>query len=231
LVITIGSTVLPMNKSYYPTDRAGQINWHKNFAKEFPKVGENLGFSQAEIANAVNDSNYAVYILETLGPEIEADPGHAGRAVLEGQSAGSYVDLPRGSGAPPAVRPGIDTRRQARVERIKAQSKFTEAIGKQLKILAGKLDPKRYKAELGQPRQTGPNVTIPFRKAGGEVSGINLYRQAKGEKSPQFVGFFWRTPAIDTTPGRSGQLTYTARAVISEKEIGQPSDAVTVNVS
>lgn len=219
-----------MSKSYYPTDRAGQINWHENFAKEFPKVGESLGFSQAEIANGVNDSTYAVYILETLGADIESDPGHAGRAVLEGQSQGSYVDLPGGSGAPPAVRPGIDTRRQARVERIKAHSKFTDAIGKLLKIVSAKLDPNRYKAELGQPRQTGPNVTIPFRKAGGEVSGINLYRQAKGESSPHLVGFFWRTPAIDTKPG-SGQLTYTARAVIQDKEIGQPSDAVAVNVS
>ena len=220
-----------MSKSYYPTDRAGQISWHKNFAKEFPKVGEGLGFSQAEITNGVNDSTYAAYILEALGPEIESDPSHAARGVLEGQSAGAYVDLPGESGAPPAVRPGIDTRRQARVERLKAHSKFTDAIAKQLKIAAAKLDPKRYKAELGQPRQTGPNVTIPFRKAGGEVSGINLYRQGKGEKSPQLVGFFWRTPAIDTTPGRSGQFTYTARAVIQDKEIGQPSDAVTVNIS
>lgn len=220
-----------MSKSYYPTDRAGQISWHKNFAKEFPKVGESLGFSQAEITNAVNDSKYAVYILETLGPEIEADPGHAGRAVLEGQSAGSYVDLPERSGAPSAVRPGIDTRRQARVERMKAHSRFTEAIAQQLKIVSGKVDPNRYKAELGQPRQTGPNVTIPFRKAGGGVSGINLYRQAKGERTPQRVGFFWRTPAIDTTPGKSGQLTYTARAVIQDREIGEPSDPVTLNVS
>jgi hypothetical protein len=219
-----------MTKSYYPTDRAGQISWHKNFAKEFAKVGESLGFSQAEITNAVNDSNYAVYILETLGPDLESDPSHAGRAVLEGQSQGSYVDLHGGAGAPPAVRPGIDTRRQARVERIKAQSKFTDAIAKQLKIVSGKVDPNRYQAELGQPRQTGPNITIPFRKAGGEVSGINLYRQGKGERSPQFIGFFWRTPAIDTKPG-SGQLTYTARAVIEEKEIGQPSDPVTVNAS
>jgi hypothetical protein len=220
-----------MSKSYYPTDRAGQIAWHKNFAKEFPKVGESLGFSQAEITNGANDSKYAVYILETLGPDIESDPSHAARGVLEGQSAGSYVDLPSESGAPSAVRPGIDTRRQARVERLKAHSKFTDAIAQQLKIISAKLDPKRYKAELGQPRQTGPNITIPFRKAGGEVSGINLYRQGKGEKSAQLVGFFWRTPAIDTAPGRSGQLTYTARAVIQDKEIGQPSDAVTVNVS
>jgi hypothetical protein len=229
--MTIRRSVLPMSKSYYPTDRAGQIDWHNNFAKEFPKVGESLGFSQPEIANAANDSNYAVFILQTLGPDIESDPGHAARAVLEGQSQGSYVDLPGGSGAPPAVRPGIDTRRQARVERIKAHSKFTDAIGKLLRIVSAKLDPKSYRAELGQPRQTGPNVTIPFRKAGGEVSGINLYRQGKGESAPQLIGFFWRTPAIDTAPGRSGQFTYTARAVLNDKEIGQPSDAVTVNVS
>lgn len=220
-----------MSKSYYPTNRAGQIDWHKNFAREFPKVGSKLGFSAAEITNAVNDSNYAVYLLEALGREIESDPTHAARAVLDGQSQGEYVDLPGTSAAPPAVRPGIDTRRQARVERIKASNAFTfDVIGKQLKIVGGKFDAKNYKAELGQARQTGPTVTIPFRKAGGGVSGINLYRQRKGEGSPQLVGFFMRTPAIDTAPGKAGQLTYTARAVISDGEIGQPSDPVAVTV-
>jgi hypothetical protein len=225
-----------MSKSYYPMDRAGQIGWHKNFAKEFPKAGATLGFTSAEITNAINDSNYAVYLLEALGPEIESNPGHAARAVLDGQSQGEYVDLPSSSAAPPAVRPGIDTRRQARVERIKASPAFTfDVIGKQLKIVGGKFDPKNYKAELGQARQTGPNtVVIPFRKAGGEVSGINLYRQRRGDGAPQLVNFFMRTPAVDplpaASPGKVEERTYTARAVVGGKEIGQPSDAVTVTV-
>lgn len=225
-----------MSKSYYPTDRTGQIAWHKNFAKEFPKVGATLGFSAAEITSAMNDSNYAVYLLETLGPEIESDPTHAAHAVLEGQSQGSYVDLPGTPGAPDAVRPGIDTRRQARVERIKASAAFTfDVIGKQLKVVGGKFDPKTYKAELGQARQTGPNtVVVPFRKAGGEVAGINLYRQRKGDSAPQLVAFFRRTPALDPipvdSPGKSEERTYTARAVMNGKEIGQPSDPVGVTV-
>jgi hypothetical protein len=219
-----------MSKSYFPTDRAGRIDWYNNFAKEFPKVGKALGFSDAEIANAVNDSKYAVHILTTLGPDIDSDPGHAGNAVLSGQSSGDFVDLPAGGGGPTPVRPGIDTRRQARVERIKAQSKFNADFGKKLRIESGKVDAASYKAELGRARQTGNFVTIPFRKAGGGVSGINLYRQGKGDKSPQKVGFFFRTPAIDTAPGK-GDLNYTARAVTNGKEIGQPSDAVKVTVS
>lgn len=97
-----------MSKSYYPTDRAGQIDWHNNFAKEFPKIGETPGFSAIEITNAVNDSKYAAYILQTLDPDIESDPGHAAHAVLEGQTSGDFVDLPGGSGGPAAVRPGIE---------------------------------------------------------------------------------------------------------------------------
>ena len=128
------------------------------------------------------------------------------------------------------MRPGIDTRRQARVERIKANPKFTAEIGKKLKIETDKLDTANYQAELGRARQTGNFVTIPFRKAGGNVSGINLYRQGKGDKSPQKVGFYFRTPAIDTAPGK-GELNYTARAVMNDKEIGQASDAVSVTVN
>ena len=226
------NAVSPMSKSYYPTDRAGRVDWHDNFAKEFPKVGKDLGFTDAEITNAVNDSKYAVYIYQTLGSEIDSDPGHTANAVLTGQSSGEYVDLPAGSGAPAAVRPGIDTRRQARVERIKRHDKYNDAMGKQLRIDTGaNFDANNYRAELGRARPTGNYVTIPFRKAGGDVAGINLYRQHKGEGSPQLVGFFMRTPAIDTAPGKSGQLTYTARAVINGKEIGQASDAVTVAVA
>ena len=219
-----------MSKSYFPIDRAGRTVWYDNFAKEFPRVGKDLGFSDAEITNAVNDSKYAVHILTTLGPDIDSDPGHAANAVLSGQSSGDFVDLPGGGSAPAPVRPGIDTRRQARVERIKAHSKFNADIAKKLKIESGKVNAANYKAELGRARLTGNFVTIPFRKAGGGVSGINLYRQAKGDKSPQKVGFFFRTPAIDTAPGK-GDLKYTARAVVNEKEIGQPSDAVSVAVS
>lgn len=215
-----------MSKSYFPTDRAGQIEWHNHFATEFPRVGEKLGFSGVEIENAVNDSKYAAHILKTLGPETESV-----FAVLEGQSSGDFVDLPAGAGAPPAVRPGIDTRRQARVERIKRHGNYNDAIRQQLKIGVAALDGKSYKAELGRPRQTGPTVTIPFRKAGGKVSGINLYRRRKSDRDPQKVGFFMRTPAIDTAPGKSGELTYTARAVVNGEEIGQASDAVNVTVS
>ncbi len=219
-----------MSKSYFPTDRAGRIAWYNNFANEFPKVGKDLGFTDGEITNAVNDSKYAAHILHTLGPEIDADAAHVANAVLSGQSSGDFIDLPGGGGAPPAVRPGIDTRRQARVERIKAQSRFNADIGGRLKISTSKLEEKNYQAELGRARQTGNFVTIPFRKAGGSVSGINLYRQGKRDKSPQKVGFFFRTPAIDTSPGK-GELTYTARAVVNNKEIGQASDTVTVTVS
>src|SRR5438045_2285229 len=122
-----------MSKSYFPPDRAGRINWYKNFAAEFPNVAKDVGFSDGEAANAVNDSNYAVHILTTLGPEIDSDAGHAANAVLSGQASGDYVDLPAGASAPTPVRPGIDTRRQARVERIKAQAKFSADIGQKIK--------------------------------------------------------------------------------------------------
>jgi hypothetical protein len=220
-----------MSKSYYPTDRAGQIQWHTNFATEFPKVGESLGFSRTEIDNAVADSKYAGYLLKTLGPELESQANHRAFSVLEGQSSGDYVDVPAAADAPPAVRPGIDTRRQARIERIKRHTNYSETIRQQLKIGVLALDESNYKAELGKPRQTGPTVTIPFRKAGGKVAGINLYRQRKGDHAPEKVGFFMRTPAIDTAPGKSSPLTYTARAVKDSDEIGQASDPVTITLS
>jgi hypothetical protein len=219
-----------MSKSYFPTERAGRIAWYQNFADQFPKLGKELGFTETEIANAVSDAKYAVHILDTLGPDIDADPGHIANAVLSGQSSGDFIDLPAKGSSPAPVRPGIDTRRQARVERIKANPKFSAAIAKNLRIETEKLDANKYQAELGRARQTGNFVTIPFRKAGGGVAGINLYRHGQGDKSPHKVGFYFRTPAIDTSAPK-GELTYTARAVVNGNEIGQPSDPVTVAVS
>src|SRR5438067_3191231 len=210
-----------MSKSYFPPDRAGRTAWYGNFAKEFPKMGKDLGFSDAEITNAVNDAEYAVHIFTTLGPDIDDDASHFANAILSGQSSGDFVELPAASNAAAAVRPGIDTRRQARVERIKANSKYNPEIARKLRIDLGKFEADKYRAELGRARQTGNFVTIPFRKGGGAVSGINLYRQGKGEKSPQKVGFFFRTPAIDTSPGK-GELNYTSRAVLNGKR-GRPT--------
>src|SRR4029077_6202896 len=107
--------------------------------------GKDLGFSETEITNAVNDSNYAVHILNALGPDIDADPGHAANAVLSGQSSGDFVDLPSGGSAPTPVRPGTDTRRQARVERIKASPKFNGNVAKQMTSDTGKSDADKYK--------------------------------------------------------------------------------------
>jgi hypothetical protein len=218
-----------MSKSYFPAERAGRIEWYKNFAGEFPNVGRDLGFSEAEIGNAVNDAKYAVHILDTLGPDIDADPAHAANAVLSGKSSGAFVELPADGTSPTPVRPGIDTRRQARVERIKAHPKFNADVARKLQIETGQVDATKYQAELGRARQTGNFVTIPFRKAGGGVSGINLYRQGKADKTPHKVGFYFRTPAIDTSASK-GDFTYTARAVVNGKEIGQASDAVSVTV-
>ena len=218
-----------MSKSYFPADRAGRTAWYDNFRNEFPKVGRNLGFSDNEIADAVNDAKYAIHILTTFGPEIDSNPGHPGNAVLSGQSSSDFIDLPGGQNAPTPVYPGIDTRRLARVERIRACAGFNTEIAKALRIDIGKFDASRYQAELGRARQTGNFVTIPFRKAGGGVSGINLYRQGKKDKSPKKVGFFFRTPAIDTSPGK-GELKYTARAVLNHEEVGAVSDQVTVTV-
>src|SRR5204862_6961847 len=109
-----------MSKSYFPADRAGRIDWYSNFAKEFPKAGKDLGFSETEITNAVNDSNYAVHILTTLGPDLDADPGHAANAVLSGQYSGDYVVLHAGAFAPRPVRPSIVTCLTATVDGVQA---------------------------------------------------------------------------------------------------------------
>ena len=231
---------------YYPHNRAGQINWHLNFAKEFPKVAPGLGFTAGEITSAANDSNYAVYLLQQLAPMLDTTAASLTgfvHTVLEGLPQGTPLtppEMPDYPAGPAAVPPGIDTRRQARVERIKRATGYTpDVVGRQLGLAAADagFEASKYKAELAQPQQSGPGkVVVPFRKAGGKINGINLYRQRAGEASPTLVKFFMRTPAVDTAPlaqanGAALKVTYTARAVVNDEEVGQPSESRSLMVS
>ena len=185
-----------MSKSYFPADRAGRIDWYSNFAKEFPKAGKDLGFSETEITNAVNDTSTAG---RTTGTE-PGRPRSCRHAVLSG-SSGDYVDLPRARAR--RLRCGLtDTRRRRGTNQPRRNSAPTSAANSKLENSRPRI--KSSSVARARPKILSRSCSVKPVAALGQS-----FRRGKGDKSPAKVGFFFRTPAIDTAPGK-GELN-TAR--------------------
>lgn len=127
-------------------------------------------------------------------------------------------------------------RSQAQV--FKRQPGYTEAIGEALGIIpsANPFDPNTYQAKIMSAVNSAPGgvVKLRFNKAHGNISGVNMYYRLQGQTAFQFIAFRQITPFVDNTPlaqpGVPEVREYQAIAVISDVEIGIPSDIVAVTV-
>ena len=145
-------------------------------------------------------------------------------------------DWPTGTGAP--ITTGIEARRIEWVRLVKASPAYDpETIGAVLRLeqTGDEFDPATYQAELSDFLSPAANtVTFKFRKASGEIDGINLYMRRKGETAWTFVRFFSKSPATDSTPvkvaGTPEEREYQGRAVIADVEVGIVSDIESVLV-
>lgn len=120
---------------------------------------------------------------------------------------------------------------RATVRLLKAQPTFTQAIGRDLGILApsgGTVRSDEAKPRLRAELAPGL-VRLKFTKEG--FDGVNLYREREGG-GWDFLGHDSRSPFDDRTPlARPGQpelRRYRAIYVNRGIEIGEPSDAVQV---
>ena len=97
-------------------------------------------------------------------------------------------------------------------------------------------DPNTYQAKILSAVNTaaGGVVKLRFSKANGKISGINLYVRLQGQTEFRLVGFRQLTPFVDDTPLAQPNVPevreYQAVAVVSDVEIGIPSDIVAVTV-
>ena len=113
----------------------------------------------------------------------------------------------------------------------KPNPNMTPAIEAALKIVGsgGGFDPNAFKADISCEAFSG-YVRTKFKK--GKSGGINLYSRLNGQSAWRFVSRDTNSPYDDHTPlavpGTAEVREYQAFGVLSDHQIGQPSDIVSV---
>lgn len=121
---------------------------------------------------------------------------------------------------------------RAEIALWKPNPNMTPTIGAALKIVGSgsSFDPNTYKAEITKVEVIAGHVQIKFRK--GQTDGINLYCRLKGQSVWKFVSRDTNSPYDDYTAlavaGTPEVREYQAYGVLSDVQIGQPSDIVSV---
>ena len=117
------------------------------------------------------------------------------------------------------------------IKQWKANPARTDAMEAALKISGGgtAFNPDTFKAEITAEVISG-HVRVKFKK--GQTDGINLYSRLKGQSAWKFVSRDTNSPYDDYTalavPGTPEVREYQAYGVLSDQQIGQPSDIVSV---
>ena len=120
---------------------------------------------------------------------------------------------------------------RAEIKQWKANPARTDAMEAALKISGGgsAFNPDTFKAEITAEVISG-HVRVKFKK--GQTDGINLYSRLKGQSVWKFVSRDTNSPYDDYTalavPGTPEVREYQAYGVLSDQQIGQPSDIVSV---
>lgn len=228
--------------SAIPTKDGDFLPWLNNYQLKIPGYAATFGISAAEVTQVAADYTLLNYLLNQI--DVLDNDGQSRTAyknlILKGaigSAAGSYPALPTFGAVPPAVPAGIRARVVSQVQRIKAHTAFTDAIGQDLDIVAtpSSFDPTVFKPTITAKLTASLEVTLNFDKASGQIDGVNVYSRLQGQVAWKKLAFDSVSPYIDNSPlaqpGVPEVREYRARGVIADQEIGLPSDTVQVTVS
>ncbi len=137
---------------------------------------------------------------------------------------------------PDGIVPGLEARRVQWVEQARSSAAYNPSIGMALGIepTGTPFDPATYQAELSA--LTSPasrTISGKFRKANGNIDGIDLYGRKEGTMPWGLLGRFTAMPFSALVPlaGAAPEpWEFLARAVKREVEIGVASMVVQVIV-
>ncbi len=227
-----------MNQTYYPKTNDGRADFWQGIIENFNSLTD-LGFTPPQVAAVQNDPVWGVYLYRTVRQAFE-DLQTATLAWCD-----AYTDMPPGSPAPTppvvpgwptlpvdAILPGLEARREQWVAKAKASPNYNPSVGTTLGIEATgtPFDPTTYQAILTNVASPSAHtVTGKFRKAGGQIDGINVYGRKEGTMPWQMLGRFNATPFSALVPLAAAApepWEFLARAVKRDVEIGVASDVV-----
>jgi hypothetical protein len=202
---------MPTN-DFIPSRDADQTLWSKNLRAKIDVHGKALGFTPAQIKSMQSLCD------EIVSASIETEKKHT---EYKAQVAAAQ-----------AVRQRNFTALRKSAQLIKAQSSYSEAIGRDLGIAratASPLAPSSVKASGVAEARKG-FVRIKWRKAG--CDSVNIYMRRQGDAAWQLLGRDTHSPYDDATPLTRPEAPelreYRITPVRKDVEIGEPSDILSV---
>jgi hypothetical protein len=229
--------------SYYPVNIAAQILWLTNFANKLPGLATTLGLTPAQVAAAVADCLWLIYVLQEWLPAAHKFSLTATKAATEAQYGDGTVPMVLPDFGAPAlptgatpVNPGALYRVFALVQDIKNSGKCSDANATALGIVGT--------AQAG-PDYTTLQPVIAVSVVNGQVfvkwswGGYGAFLSSceiwvdRGDGK----GFVFLT--IDTTPGYTDtqplpaaltKWTYKAIYRVDEQQAGLWSQPVSLTV-
>jgi hypothetical protein len=222
--------------NYLPRSDKDRAVWLNNFANKFAANATALGFTAADITAVNNDAAmfaFLVLLVEiyTTAKEQRVDYKNLLRDGPLGKPGGAVPVAPVTAAAPTLVQPGIFPRIAQLVQRIKNSPTYTEAIGKDLGIIASEAQP--FDAVNMKP-------TLKLVIKGGQVEVQWVKADSDGVRIEVDRGTgTWTFLAVDTVPHYTdttsiiGPATWKYRAMylVNDELVGQWSDVASIAVS
>jgi len=197
-------------EDYIPRAEPELTIWLQNYKTKLPNYGETLGLTGD---NVTDQQNAATDVIEKINEVAQAK-----------SSFKNLVDAK-------------DVFKDQRIKSIrntansmKANSNYTEAIGKNLGIFGEGADmdenaiKPKIKAEAGTD-----GVKVSFTKKG--LTGVRVFSRLKGTAAWIYLGTDLYSPYLDSRPVTNSQpetREYMVHGFIGDDEVGQSSDIVSV---
>ena len=224
------------SRDFFPKTDAGLLAWLVQLNNKAPSHATALGLTAADLQGAKNDAAMLDWTLKAL-PAVRAWAEHFTAykdGLLEGptgaapQPAPALVVLPA---APAAIAGGLVARNRALAQRMKNAPGYTEAIGKDLGLVAAEEQPEDApKPSFKATSHPGSRVRLDWVKR--RYSGVLIQGRRAGDAGFVDLGRDNFSPFDDERPpvtaGTTETREYRMRYLEKDDPVGEWSDIVSV---
>ena len=231
------------HNSYFPTKLALQIPWLVNFPNKLTGLATPLGLSPAQVAGAVADCGWLVYVLQNWLTAVRTWAAACTDAALEAQSGTGPTPLVLPVFTPPALPSGVAAALPGALDRIFALVKLIKDSGRCTDAMATDLG--IVGSEEAAPDLSTVQPVISAKASGSEVNlkwgwqGLVAWLDACEIMVERGVGTGYVPLIIDTTPNYTDThpfpatkqiWTYKAIYRLNDRQVGLWSQPVSVTV-
>lgn len=229
-----------MAETYLPIGDSELVVWFGNFQSKLSGYASTLGVAASEVSAVGADYDQFVYTVNQVEVfKIKTRERVAYKDTLKdgplGAPAAPAPALPTFGAEPAPVPPGIVPRLRALVQRIKNHPNFSEAMGRDLGILAPAPPPPGVPKPTVRNARPLPMGQIEVVYSKGKFTGVLIESRRAGENAWSRLDKSFRSPFTDErallTANQPELRDYRLRYLDGDQPAGDYSDVVTVTAS